>query len=247
MIPALKSTGVADYLTDRYVRIDSNAVIAALADEGYTVQSARQDLVRQRDPRFARHELAFTHPDMGSKALDDGTTARVLFINSYNGTARAQFLLGMFRFICSNGVIVGSAWAHERVLHVGDGAKQIVERIKEASKGTGQMFAAAEAMSRKQLTKSQQQDMAREAMKLRFGDDGAERYDPNQLLVPLRAQDEGDSLWRVFNRIQEHGTRTKMIGMSTSGRRLTSRGINNITADHNWNKQLWELAESFTN
>lgn len=243
MIPALQSVGVAPYLSDRYVRIDSNEVIAALAQEGYTLAGARQDKVRARDPKFARHELDFRHPDMGG-TLDDGTRARVLFINSHNGTARATFLLGMFRFICSNGLIVGSTWASERVLHIGDSAKTVVERIKEASKSTGKMFAAAEAMSKKQLTRAQQQDFAREAMKLRFGDDGPERYSADQLLVPLRAQDDKGDLWRVYNRVQENGTRTKMIGMSTNGRRIVSRGLNNISADHSWNRGLWQLAES---
>lgn len=242
MISAINSTGVAPYLSQRYVRIDTAAVIAALKEEGYEVAGVRQDRVQRRDPQFARHEVDFRHPDMGGK-LPDGTTPRVLFINSHNGTARAQFLLGMFRMICSNGMIVGSTWARERVLHVGDGAKDIVARIREASKNTGKMFATVEAMSKKELSKSQQQDLARAATELRFGKGGAERYDPEQLLLPQRAEDDAGDLWRTFNRIQENGTRLRLTGRAASGRAVTSRGLNGISADHKWNRELWNMAE----
>jgi hypothetical protein len=244
MIPALQSNGVAPHLSDRYVRIDSNAVIAALEQEGFKLYGARQDRVRARDPLFARHELDLRHPDFDRLTLSDGTVPRMLFINSHNGTTRAKFMLGMYRFICSNGMVVGNTWAKGDMHHMGDSARQAVDRIREASKLLGQVVQKAQAMSKKDLTRAQQLELATAAMKVRHGEDGPQRYDPQLLLTPMRAEDEGSDLWRTFNRIQENGTKTRMIGVSANGRRTMSRGLNNISADHTWNTELWSLAEA---
>lgn len=244
MIPALQSSGVAPHLSSRYVRIDSNAVIAALHEEGFQLFSARQDKVRARNPDFARHELDLRHPDFDRLTLSDGTVPRMLFINSHNGTTRAKFMLGMYRYICSNGVVIGNTWASGSMPHVGDDAKQVVQRIREASKLLGDVVKSAQKMSKKDLTRAQQLELATAAMKVRHGEDGPQRYDPQLLLTPMRAEDVGSDLWRTFNRIQENGTKTKMVGLTTNGRRVTSRGINNISADHAWNQGLWQLAEA---
>lgn len=244
-LPALqRNSGQADYLTSRYVRIDTADVIEALAAEGYTVAGVRQDKTRGRNPAHVRHEVDFRHPSMDGVVGERGTTPRVLFVNSHNGTVRAKFMLGLYRLICTNGMIIGSTWAQERALHVGDGAKQIIDRIREASKGTPQLFEAVKRMQGKQLSKSQQLDMAKAALRIRFGEQGADRYNAADLLVPLRQEDEGNDVWRVFNRIQEHGTRTRLVGHNAQGRAIQSRGINSIGGDHHWNQSLWQLAEA---
>lgn len=244
-LPALRAdSGQASYLTSRYVRIDTRAVIDALAQEGYKVAAVRQDRTKGRDPAHVRHEVDFRHDNMGGIKGQYGAVPRVLFINSHNGTVRAKFMLGVFRIICSNGAMVGSVWAQEKALHVGDDARQIIERIREASKGTAQMFDVIRRMTQRQLPKPQQLAFASEALKLRFGPQGADRYNAEDMLVPLRKEDEGDDLWHVFNRVQEHGTRTQLIGHNATGRVLRSRGIGSIGGDHHWNQGLWQLAEA---
>lgn len=245
---AVTSKAPAPHLTERYVHIDTTKVIRVLGEEGFTVAGVRQDSSRTRDPRFVRHEVDFRHPELSASkpaARQVGDVEpRILFVNSHNGTVRARFILGLFRLVCTNGMVVGSPWANTNnaVLHIGDEARNIIDRIREASKGTGAMFAEVERMQRKQLTRAQQLDFARRAAELRFGAGAADRYPPETLLGLRRAEDEGDSLWRVLNRVQENGTKPGLQGMSATGRVVTSRGIAGIAHDHKWNAELWRLA-----
>lgn len=238
----LRDNGVAPHLSSRYVRVDTAEVVRTLEADGFKLVGVRQDRVRARDPRWSRHELDFRHPELDAKPLSDGTVPRVLFINSHNGTTRARFLVGAFRFVCTNGLIVGSTLGDERVRHMGDSARTIIDRIREQSKAAPALFERLGRWERTKLSRAAQLDLATKALELRFGEGAAQRYQAADLLVPQRQEDERDDLWHVFNRIQENGTRTRLIGHNAQGRRVQARGIANISADHAWNQGLWRLA-----
>ena len=72
-----------------------------------------------------------------------------------------------------------------------------------------------------------------------------ERYAPEGLLRVRRTEDAGQSLWAVFNRVQENALRGGLVGFSAAGQNIVSRPLRSPIADTRFNTDLWRLAEEF--
>ncbi len=88
--------------------------------------------------------------------------------------------------------------------------------------------------------------MAKRALNIRFGEETKTDDDLlNEIISPTRIEDEGDSLWKVFNVVQE-----KIVGggfqyRNSKGKIRKARKIKNFQQDIKVNQQLWEMAEEF--
>src|SRR3546814_2716824 len=56
-----------------------------------------------------------------------GEANEIILLNSHDGTSSYRMLAGMFRFVCSNGLVCGDTVADVRVPHKGDVAGQVIE------------------------------------------------------------------------------------------------------------------------
>lgn len=228
--------------SERYVQISTSGMVDALADLGYNVHGIQTGGPRTRDVLRAKHIIDM-RMDTPAHTLDDGTVPRVLIINSHNGGANAVFCAGMFRFLCANGLMTGTAWGNERVRHYGEQARGVIERAKAAAAQTVRALETASEWQRKLLTREQQIKFADRAAVLRFGKHFAQHANPETLLEVRRQGDEGDDLWRVFNRVQEAGMRGGVPTVSSRGRRGTARGLVGVQSVVRWNQGVWDLAE----
>lgn len=237
---AVLTQHAAPQMSTRYAHINSHAIVEMMTAEGFRLDSATVRKSHKRDPLYAKHQLDFRHPDL---PLIDGATPRILFTNAHDGSSAAKFMMGIYRFVCSNGLVVGSTYAKEAVRHSGEQARSLIERVRALARNTGPLFAQIEQWQHKELTEAETGEFARQAALLRFGD--VQRFDPVQLLETRRAEDEDRSLWRVFNRVQENALSHRLVGVAANGRRLASRPIKGIDATTNFNVGLWRLAEEF--
>lgn len=235
---ALNADRPAPTVSSRYEFIDTRAIIQRIAQEGWQVASATTAAPRQRDPKFAKHLIDFRHPDLPPV---EGAQPRLLFANSHDGSSSARVLVGVFRFVCSNGLVIGTNTARASIRHTGDAAADLIHRVQQLAKNTQQIYSSIEAWSRKDLTRAQRHEFARFAAQLRWGD--ARRYAPGDLLQVRRAEDDRGDLWATFNRVQENTTRGGIEGLSRSGRSETSRPLSGIARTLEYNQQLWSLAD----
>lgn len=231
----------APHLSDRYVHIDTNAVLEAFKDEGYQVAGVmRQRVLRGTSAEFRRHVLDLRHPSLPTVG---GAVPRFLFANSHDGSMRASVMLGVFRFVCANGMVVGAQYANAKILHAGEAARNVIERVRELARSSTPLFQQIETWQRRQLTAPQREEFARLAATLRWGD--PHRFSPQELLAVRREEDDGGDLWTTFNRVQESTTNLSLPGLARSGRTTTSKPLTQIDANLNYNRSLWQLAEEF--
>ena len=99
------------------------------------------------------------------------------------------------------------------------------------------------------MTKEEQKAFATRALEIRFGEETISRVTDAQIqemLCPLRSEDKGDDLYKVFNRVQEAVIRGgfNIAGQTKSGTKKVRR-ISNMLKDLDVNGQLWVLAEEF--
>lgn len=224
--------------SSRYQFIDTRAIVERIAQEGWTVAAATVAAPRKRDPLYAKHMVDLRHPDLPEIA---GAVPRIILTNSHDGTSSARVLAGMFRFVCSNGLVIGNTTHNEVVRHTGDAAADLIHRMQQLAKDTARTYSSIERWSKKDLSKAQRHEFARFAAQLRWGD--ARRFEPEDLLMVRRAEDDRGDLWATFNRVQENTVRGGIEGLSRSGRAATSRPLSDITRSVEYNAQLWQLAD----
>lgn len=235
---AALATNPAPTLSSRYEFISSQDIIQRFAEEGWNVESASVASPRKRQASFAKHMLDFRNPEL---APVHGAVPRIIVVNSHDGSTSAKVMAGVFRFVCSNGLVVGTTTHKEVVRHTGDAAADLIHRMRQLARNTSDLYMKIERWSKVDLSKGQRHEFARFAAQLRWGD--AQRYQPEDLLAVRRAEDDRGDLWSTFNAVQENTVRGGIEGLSRSGRAATSRPLSDITRSVDYNAQLWQLAE----
>lgn len=240
--PAALLTKEADpKMSSRYVHVSTADVMEIMTNEGYTVADVKVDKSRKADPTFARHLVSFRRDDL---QVDGGYTPQMLWLNSHNGKTPAMMMLGCYRFVCSNGLVIGSSYAQEKVRHSGDLARQVIQRVSDLSKSSTHLFEQIETWSKIDLSAEKRREFAVQAMKLRFAEK-SDAYNIEDLIAVRREEDDKGDLWTTFNRLQENATKGGIVGRNANNRQVRSRSIGSIGQDLNFNRDLWKLAESF--
>lgn len=232
------ATVAAPTVSERYQFISSAEIIDRFLEEGWRVESATVAAPRKRDPLFAKHMIDFRNPDLEPI---HGSVPRIILVNSHDGSSSARVLAGVYRYVCANGLIVGTTINKEIVRHTGDAAADLIHRMQQLARNTSKLYSKIDTWSKKDLSKAQRFEMARFAAQLRWGD--AQRFSPEDLLQVRRADDDRGDLWTTFNRLQENTVRGGIEGFSRSGRAATSRPLSDISRSVDYNAQLWQLAE----
>lgn len=152
-------------------------------------------------------------------------------------------LPGLFRGVCTNGLVCGQAFGEVRVPHKGDVVEKVIEGAYEVLGVFDRVEEKRNAMQSLLLPPAVQQVLADTALTYRFG----EEHQPvtsAQLLMPRRQEDIRDDLWTVFNRIQENFLKGGLNGRTTQGRNMILPAITGIDGDVKLNRALWMMAES---
>lgn len=236
---------VAAHMTDRYQMVHTSDLLEQLLDRGFQITSAKQERATKRDPLTVRHMITLVHQRaLAEPSFKEGLPTLLLW-NSHNGRTLLRLAAGFYRLVCSNGLIVGTteqefAFRHSpRPLEQLPEALELVAERQELSLNHMRNWQQIELTDRKVLS------FAERAAQLRFGVEAGGAYQRDAVLNVRRPEDEGNTLWRVMNRVQENLMRGGVEGKSKNGRKVTSRAVNNITLDLEFNRGLWQLAEEY--
>jgi len=248
LAPAAFATSPAAHCSPRYRMFPTTQVVELLAQEGFVPVEARQDRSRSAevDPAHARHLVRFRLPgvsDRKTSAVGE-LSADIILINSSDGRTPFSLDMGVFRKVCSNGMVarVSGDKLHQPHEHVT--AESVLQRAMAISKQSKPLFDKIKHWSGIRLDASRTAAFAQRAAELRW-DDKAGMYVPADLIAPRREEDREDTLWNIFNRAQENGMRGGVTGQTAAGRRVTTRAIGSIDGEMTFNTRLWELADEF--
>ena len=239
-VPAVFASGAHERTSPSYTFLSTERVLRALASAGFLPVEARQ-AARARSPMHARHLIRLRRRFETIQLRD--AIPEILFLNSHDGTSAYQLRVGLFRVVCTNGLVVSAGlfpvW---RVTHRGDVVDDVVVAALEISERFEVLAASVERMERTVLDAGQRLEFAGQALAVRFPKDQHGGMEPSQLLVPRRPQDVGNDLWRTFNVIQENVLQGGLVRRSASNRLTRSRRITAIREDVRLNSALWEMA-----
>jgi len=242
--PAVFAPRAHEATSPVYTFISTERVLDGLGQAGFVPVAARQMQTRCRSQLHACHVVRLRRR-CETVALRD-CVPEIVFLNSHDGTTAYQLRVGLFRAVCTNGLIVSmAAFPVWRVPHRGDVLEGVVKAALEVSETFAALGDQIERMEFKLLTEGQRRELAHEALMLRFPEAPHGGLTPAQLLEVRRPEDAGQDLWRTFNAVQENVLRGGLVGRSASGRLRRTRGIKAIREDIRLNTGLWELANRY--
>jgi hypothetical protein len=239
--PAVFAEHAHARMSARYGFIPTQRVLQGLIDAGFNPVEARQARTRRASSMHARH-LVRLRRRYETVSLKD-SVPEVVFLNSHDGTSGYQMRMGLFRVICTNGMIVSNgAFPGYCVSHRANVVEDVIQAAMDLAAQFPLLASQVESMERRRLDMREQIRLAERALALRYTDPSLSGMQPSQLLMCRRVEDAGEDLWSTLNRIQENLLRGGLSRRSASGRLLRTRGITAIRKEVQLNSALWELA-----
>jgi len=251
--PSIFATGKHVSRSEKYTYIPTIEVLRGLRREGFEPFMVAQGHSRiEGKTEFTKHLIRLRH--MGGSADHVRTKTEVneiILINSHDGASSYQMMSGAFRYICQNGLVVGTVANDIRVPHKGQIQNEVIEGAFRVLEDFEAVDESIDAMKSLDLEPLEQMAFATAALALRFGErtveeGGGHRPAPvtaGQLIEARRPEDLGPSLWNTFQRLQQNIIRGGQSGRSAQGRRLQTRPVGSIDRGVSLNRALWMLAE----
>jgi hypothetical protein len=235
--PSVFTTDKAPHLTDKYIQTPTSRVVEDLMNLGWEVTKA-QEVKSRKYKGFQKHLIVFRNPEIMIKGENgDDSFPQILLTNSHDGKAAFNFRVGIFRLVCSNGLVISDAdFNNVSIRHINYTFETLQSKIGEVIAKLPNLVQKINLFKSTQLTDVQMQDFAAKAMQLRT----KQRVNIMDVLNADRPQDAGSDLWVVFNRVQE-----KLLGGSYKAGKRKARSVKNFQKDIELNEQLFELAESY--
>lgn len=240
--PSIFADAPHESRSERYAYIPTAAVLAELRKEGFQPFMACQTRVRDEGKReHTKHMLRLRH----ASQINGAEANEIILLNSHDGTSSYQMLAGMFRFVCSNGLVCGDTVADVRVPHKGHVAGSVIEGAYEVLQAFERVKESRDAMRAITLEEGEAEVFARAALALKYDPTGNKPapITESQILMPRRFDDRRPDLWSVFNRTQENLTKGGLHGLTPNGRRQKTRPVQGIDSDVRLNRALWMLAD----
>ena len=240
-VPAAYAIGSAPSTGRSFVFINTAELIAALREEGFQPTEATQTTSRKGSPGYAKHMLRFRHIRDSVTLVD--AVPELILINAHDGTSAYQLRSGLYRPICTNGMMTELGdFGLIRVPHRGDVVANVVEGARHISRGFADLGETVERMARTELGRAEQLRFAEQAALVRYHNGRGAPFALETLLQPRRHADVGPDLWRVYNVVHEHLMFGGDAGRTAAGRRTRTRAISAIRENVRINTSLWQLA-----
>jgi hypothetical protein len=240
--PAVLAENAHERTSSKYTFIPTSHVLKGLMNAGFVAVDARQTQARSASPLHARHVLRLRRRFETVQLKD--SVPEIVLLNSHDGTSAYQLRMGLYRVVCTNGLIVSrGAFPAYCVSHRGNVVDEVVTSALKVSEEFDGLATEVTRMEERPLFKDEQLAFAERALALRFADIASSGMEPSRLLTCRRPEDVGDDLWSVMNRVQENLLRGGISRRSASGRLTRTRRITSIREDVRLNGALWDLAK----
>lgn len=253
---AFATSPTNDKVSDKYVVANTATVIDDMEKLGWkVVRAAQRKATKKSSGRFSYHMVALQNPEIKiTKQVGDGEVVeaypQIIVTNSHDGLNCFQLRCACFRCICSNGLVISdSNLADYKIRHIYytfEELRKTVETIIAALPGYVERMTR---MANIELSKEQKQEFARKALGIRknipFEEVKVDEETIEDILTPVRKEDEGNSLWNVYNVLQEKITKGGYFEAREGKKARKVRKINSFIKDMYMSQKIDEVAKSY--
>lgn len=240
--PALFTQQPHHEVSDMYHFIPTIDVVNEIKSHNWHPVSVSQANVRDEDKEGTQqHLVKFRHFDDLLNPQDNAV--ELLLFNSHDRTKSFSISAGIYRFVCSNGLVIAdSVFETYKIKHLGERDNDVATAVANITAIKPKLMNKIETLENISLTQGEKEAFAKSSIPLRF--DKHLKVDHQDLLIPHREEDIKDDLYTVLNVIQENLLRGNISGVNKdTNRRFTSKEITSISKDVDVNQGLWDIAE----
>lgn len=242
-------------VSEKYLHVNTETIIDDLAKLGWLPVTAMQRKTKPRKDGSAtirsKHMISFQNPDLMIKGKDgDDAFPRIIVTNSHDGLNSFQFRVGIYRLVCSNGLVIADEeFSAFKIRHKGYTFEELQTVVAQAVADLPNKIQVLNKMQARMLTPEEQRQLAIDAMALRSTNPDAKYEDASieEVLAATRKEDEGDSLWLVFNRIQESIINGGYSAALSGAKVRKVKKIKSFERDLQVNQDLFKLAVALVN
>lgn len=204
MPSAALATAPASTVSKNYTFIPTAKLVEDLGQFGYVAVGGNQTKTRIVEKQgFQKHVIRLRHQDNNTLVKGE-VIPELVVMNSHCGTSSFKLMAGLFRIVCSNGLVVSDGTLKSYTIrHSGYTLDDVSRGVQAFTNGMDQIqdfirFAQAKILSDKEVRVFNQ-----EALAIRHDIDELRRVKLDLFARPKRNADVGNSLWKVYNRAQE--------------------------------------------
>ena len=259
---AFKTTPTNPGVSERYVHANTATVIEDLAKLGWYPVQAKQCRPKKGSKGIRSfHMIALQNPDVKiCKPVTDITGEateivdsypRIILTNSHDGFNSFKFMVGLFRMVCSNGLILCSdEMVNMSIRHINYSFEALRTVVSSAIEQIPYIVNTMNTMKNTKLSEAEKKELATAVVKIRKDVEDDEKFSIDEatvmdILMPVREEDKGDDLWTVFNVCQEKMIKGGFQSTSKNDKVRKQRKITSIKKDVEYNQRLWEIATKF--
>ena len=229
-------------VSERYNVINTMDVIQQFERFGFELNSIDAGNIRNVEKAGAQKHMVRMAADF---KMAGGLKPEVIIHNSYDGTKALNIRIGIFRFVCSNGLIAGhNLVPNLQILHSNNNwAEQINEFIDGYEEKHRLQEDWVREMEGRKMSLDEAYFMAEEALKIRHYDQRIinDAVDPLELLLVKRREDKGDSAWLRYNVMQEHLVQGEYKKYDNDGSLRKAKIMTNVDELVRFNVELSDL------
>jgi hypothetical protein len=227
----------ASTVSNKYGFFSTQSLLESLEGVGFVPRSIRAARTTKKERQgFQRHVVRLQHKDLLPMQVNE-YKPEILLTNAHDATCSLRLTLGIYRLVCSNGLVVGDTLFTERFIHRNINVEAVNEAAVRLTSMIPQLNDKVERMRSHRMDYPEITKFINEAAKLRFEDEQKAKAAAASLGNSRRYEDGHNNMWSVFNRVQENLIRGA-FGM---------RAITSAARDVYINRKLWNLAESHMN
>ena len=245
--PSIFASGPMLGVSDRYTFVPTARIVSGLREMDWVAVDVEEQRIRQEKRRgFQKHLIRFRLA--GQIASLDEWNLELVLVNSHDAGCAYQLHAGIYRRICSNGLVISDGGFQAlRFRHAGLEPEIVVSASLRLLAEMPRLGERIEQFRTRILEPFEAEAFAQRALRLRYPADVEPPVSPATLLTARRPEDEAPDLWRVLNRCQE----ALIQGGAADGHRdrrgrvRSVRALRGIDSKVDLNKGLWSLAERF--
>ena len=242
--PSAFTTVSAPHVSTNYTHIPTSQVIEDMITLGWTPVSA-QEVKSRKSIGFQKHIIRFQNQNITITGKDgDDVFPELLLTNSHDGKNAFHLRVGLYRVVCSNGLVVADAeFSNVAIRHTGYTFEELRQQVVMLIDTLPNLVQKINKFRATPLTQEQMEEFAIKAAEYRWKHQTI-TITPADLLAVERGEDNGSDLWAVFNRVQEKLVNGG-ISYHNGKKKRKVRALKNFTQDMVFNGELWELAETY--
>lgn len=235
----------------KYSHVPTSDIVQWLGQYNFHPVAVRNTRARPDREGYQRHIVRFRHAtDNAPQAVGD-VIPEIVLRNAHDGTSGISLWSGLFRLICSNGLIVADqSFSKISLPHRGKGLRdKVIDAAYRVVDVSEKALTGVNEWRKIELSQGEKDEFAQRALALRFENAEESPIEHRQLLTIRRHDDLGSDLWTVFNRVQENLIRGGFAGVNRRNENglpmaRTLRGIRGGDRSIELNTELWQIADS---